>query len=379
MATVIKQPTSQFWTAVFRDSDGKQCKRTTRETNKRRAQAVADQFERAAQGKGNLQRIAQSWRDFVREHYGATLPSSTVREYCENWLALRKVETALATHRRYRNAIDHWLAFLRSDAGRGMDEITREQITAFRNQRLAESATLTANTELKIIKMIFRNARQEDYLLKDPAEAVKTVKNRQSVERRPFTIDELRAILSLADPEWQSLIKFGLYTGQRLGDLASLTWTQIDLERGVIRMTTRKTGKPLQIPIATPLREHLLSMPSSDDPRAPVHPRAHATISAQFERVGTLSNQFSDLLIAAGLRGAQPHRSKGIGRSGKRVGSDLSFHSLRHTAVSLLKDAGVPDAVVMALVGHESSAMSMRYTHVGIDALTKAAETLPEL
>jgi integrase len=52
---------------------------------------------------------------------------------------------------------------------------------------------------------------------------------------------------------------------------------------------------------------------------------------------------------------------------------------LRHTAVSLLKDAGVPDAVVMALVGHESSAMSHRYTHVGKEALARAAKTLPEV
>jgi integrase len=44
----------------------------------------------------------------------------------------------------------------------------------------------------------------------------------------------------------------------------------------------------------------------------------------------------------------------------------LSFHSLRHTAVSLLKDAGVPDAVVMALVGHESTAISQRYTHAAL-------------
>ena len=58
---------------------------------------------------------------------------------------------------------------------------------------------------------------------------------------------------------------------------------------------------------------------------------------------------------------------------------DTSFHSLRHTAVSLLKDAGVPDAVVMALVGHERAAMSHRYTHVGKEALAKATETLPEL
>jgi integrase len=52
---------------------------------------------------------------------------------------------------------------------------------------------------------------------------------------------------------------------------------------------------------------------------------------------------------------------------------------LRHTAVSLLKDAGVPDAVVMALVGHESAAMSHRYTPVGKEALAQAAKTLPEI
>ena len=57
----------------------------------------------------------------------------------------------------------------------------------------------------------------------------------------------------------------------------------------------------------------------------------------------------------------------------------LSFHSLRHTTVSLLKDAGIPDAVVMALVGHESAAMSHRYTHVGKEALTKATGSLPEI
>ena len=58
---------------------------------------------------------------------------------------------------------------------------------------------------------------------------------------------------------------------------------------------------------------------------------------------------------------------------------DTSFHSLRHTAVSLLKDAGIPDAVVMTLVGHESAAMSHRYTHVGKEALAKAAKSLPEI
>jgi len=39
----------------------------------------------------------------------------------------------------------------------------------------------------------------------------------------------------------------------------------------------------------------------------------------------------------------------------------------------------VPDAVVMVLVGHESAAMSHRYTHVGKEALAKAAKSLPEI
>jgi len=55
------------------------------------------------------------------------------------------------------------------------------------------------------------------------------------------------------------LIRFGLYTGQRLADLATLTWAQIDLERDEIRLSIRKTGKSTLIPIAQPLREHLLT------------------------------------------------------------------------------------------------------------------------
>jgi integrase len=160
--------------------------------------------------------------------------------------------------------------------------------------------------------------------------------------------------------------------------LALLRWSQIDLTREEIRLTARKTGKLRLVPIAAPLREHLLTIAGGDNPEAPVHPRASGIMTAQNGRVATLSNQFSALLVACGLREAQSH-DKGVGRKGKRAGFDLSFHSLRHTAVSLLKDAGVPDAVVMALVGHESAAVSHRYTHVGKEALAKAAKTLPEI
>ena len=238
------------------------------------------------------------------------------------------------------------------------------------------SAPATTNLALKVVKMMFRSARLDGFVFEDVAEGVKTVKGNATFERRAFTIEEVRRILDVATDEWRSLVLFGLYTGQRLGDIVALTWSQIDLERDEIRLTTRKTNKPLIVPIAAPLKEHLLEI-VADDPRAPVHPRAFQNVASNQGIVADLSNQFGELLISAGLREAGG--GKGVGRSGRRQGQELSFHSLRHTAVSLLKDAGISDAVVMALVGHNTAAMSRHYTHVGKEALANAARSLPEI
>lgn len=45
----------------------------------------------------------------------------------------------------------------------------------------------------------------------------------------------------------------------------------------------------------------------------------------------------------------------------------------------MLKEAGIPAAVVMEMIGHDSKQMSEHYTHVGTDALKKAAESLPDV
>jgi hypothetical protein len=178
MASLIKKPRSKYWTAAFRDSDGTQHRRSTKETSRKRAQAIADQLEQAAQGKRRLVRLRQNFAEFCREHFQTEAPALSVRDYVGQWLERREAETSFGTQRRYRNAIDHWLKFLGPRADRGLEEITEAQIFAFRDARAKTSATLTANFELKILKMIFRSARRERYLFEDPAEGVKTVKNR---------------------------------------------------------------------------------------------------------------------------------------------------------------------------------------------------------
>ena len=86
--------------------------------------------------------------------------------------------------------------------------------------------------------------------------------------------------LEVADGEWRSMIMFGLYTGQRLADIASLTWSQVDLVNHEIRFFTRKTHRRLVVPIAPPPREHLLKLAGSDHPSAPIHPKAAAVVAA---------------------------------------------------------------------------------------------------
>ena len=46
---------------------------------------------------------------------------------------------------------------------------------------------------------------------------------------------------------------------------------------------------------------------------------------------------------------------------------------------TVLKDAGIPEGVVMELVGPDSKSMSAHYTHVGVEALEKAVAALPEI
>ena len=50
---------------------------------------------------------------------------------------------------------------------------------------------------------------------------------------------------------------FGLYVGQRLGDLSRLTWRAVDFETGEIAFTARKTGRRIVLPLVQPLGDYL--------------------------------------------------------------------------------------------------------------------------
>ncbi|MHA3773685.1 tyrosine-type recombinase/integrase [Verrucomicrobiota bacterium sgz303538] len=374
MAFVFKSKESKYWIAGFLDGSGKRRNRSTKETDQRKAQKIAEEYETAARKKRTARQVRSVISSLHREITGEDMATMTVRQFVEQWLKTKKPETAESTHTFYKGSTDKFLDWLGPKADGELGEITKEQILAFRNNLAGTLAAKTVNHDLKCLRMVFKAAFADSLIAENPAELVKTVRNRAENNRAVFTLDQLAVVLDHAEPEWKSMILFGLYTGQRLGDVASLTWANIDLARGEIRLQTRKTGKHLSLPIPLPLQEHLTSLPASDDPNAPVHPQAFAILERQ-KKTGGLSNQFADILSAAGLRPKTPHR-KGKGTKGRH---SLSFHSLRATATTLLHEAGVPAAVAQALIGHDSEEIHRLYTKVGKDALKDAAAKLPRV
>jgi integrase len=173
----------------------------------------------------------------------------------------------------YQNSLGKFLDFLGPKADAPISEVTKADIIAFRNRLLTQVSAKTANHDLRAVKTLFKSAREDDVIAEDPAGSVKSAHNKAiSPNKRPFTLDELRVVLDAADPEWKSMILFGLYTGQRLADVATLRWSNVDLAKGEIRLRTRKTDKVMILPIAAPPRRYLEGLPSSDDMSAPLSP-----------------------------------------------------------------------------------------------------------
>ena len=190
----------------------------------------------------------------------------------------------------------------------------------------------------------------------------------------PFRIDLLGFPERSAHLDDGGLVLFGLYLGQRLGDLARLTWRAIDTKTGEIAFTTRKTGRRIVLPLVQPLIDYLSALPASDNPNAYIFPNA-----ATHKRTASLSNQFREILSDAGLVEPRGHEAVKQGRSQARETSEISFHSLRHSAVTMLKAAGVSDFIAREIVGHESAAVSRQYTHLTTDDKRAAMRRLPDV
>ena len=263
-------------------------------------------------------------------------------------------------------------------ANRDLSHLTAKDITHLRDDMVKSLSASSANFTVKVLRAALNQARRDGLVDTNEASRVTLLQKVRKFRRRPFTMEEIKRVLTVADDEWRGMVLVGLYTGLRMGDIATLTWSNIDLHQAEVGVTTQKTGRRQVIPLAKPVVQYLVNLPGSDDPNQPLFPRAH-DCKARHKHGGALSNQFHSILVGAGLAQARDHKGKGKGRDAKRQLSALSFHSLRHTATSLLKNAGVSDVVARDIIGHDSEAVSQNYTHIEAATKRKAIAKMPDV
>ena len=400
MASIWKDTRSPYFVACFTAIVGQrraQWKRSTFTTDRKLARRIADELEEAAQGRRDPEvvtslldtifdlrtrrRLHRVFHEVLRKTTGHGMGGKSVRAFSNAWLETTRGEISQATWAKYDQTARLFLDSLGGKAEQDFGAVRREDVARFRDEQGRRVSASTANGMLKIVRIVFTAAEADGVITKNEARSVKKLKDRgQRDSKRAFTLPELRKLLTFCDDEWKSLVIFGFYTGARLGDLAMLTWQNLDLGRDELHYTSRKTRRTVIVPLANALRIHVESLPAGDDPKQPLHPRAYRAVEKE-GRTGTLSRQFGELMAAAGLVAPRTHKAqkKAKGRSARRNLSEISFHALRHTAVSLLKSAGVSDAVARDLAGHESPEVSRLYTHIEDSAKRLAVNKLPEI
>ena len=385
MASVHKQPGKDNWFCAFTDSSGKRRFRSSGTPNKKQAQIICQGWAKAA----NLGRVGKLTPERARNVIASTvadvfivantesLPSNKTRVWADEWIRGKEIEKEPSTVARYRSIVNRFVASLGRKADMDLEAITPEDVARFRDAEAKRLSVVSANLALKITRALLSDACARQYIPRNPAAPalVKVLRVTTETKRRNLTLAEIKKLLGKADTEWHGLILCGVYLGQRLGDLARLKWRSIDFQEDDVALVTQKTGKRIRVPMAKALRSYFLSLDAPDDPDAPVFPKA-----AGAKRVGHLSNQFRNLLADVGLVAVNAHQAaSGKGRSASRVTSELSFHSLRHSAVSMLKSGGASDAMARELIGHQTEAVSRMYTHFSSEDMRKAVNLLPDL
>jgi integrase len=384
MAFLRKFPRSPYWFAGYTDPHGRRVQRSTKQSMRKKAQLVANEWEKAARLAAEKRLGEAQARRVISDIYAVVsnepLLSAVAKDFLTEWAEKRKTDTALRTYQAYKQVARDFIKSLGERASVDISQLTKTDVAKYRDGVLKRTSVANANKSLKYLRIALNAAYKDGFAQDNPAAKLDVFKRRDTdrAERRPFTITELKRIMTQATGEWKGLILFGIYTGQRLKDIARLTWNNIDTENEELRFVTAKTGRRMVVPLASVLLAHLQTMPAGDDPSTPLFPESHAIASKEGSD-SRLSQQFQALLVAAGMATERTKDETGKGRSLRRTVSEISFHSLRHTATSLLKNAGVPEAVAMDIIGHDSEAISRHYTHIETKTKRAALQKLPSI
>ncbi len=275
---------------------------------------------------------------------------------------------------KYEQVCADFLRHLGERSALTLAAISPKDIRSFRDAlSKGGRAPSTVNQVIrKVLSVPFLAAKRLGYIPTNPCDGVESLKDDSEGERQTFSTEQVKALLSAAEGDWKGAILAGFYTGLRLRDITEMRWESLDFEAGNIRIKTKKTGTVLLVPIQADFAAWLKSQRRGIG-KAPVFPELAGKGTGG--RHG-LSGRFKSIMEKAGIKGLILRSSEG---SAGRQTSSLSFHSLRHSFVSALANAGVSAEMRQKLSGHADDRSHAKYTHHEIAKLQDAIGLLPRI
>ena len=155
---------------------------------------------------------------------------------------------------------------------------------------------------------------------------------------------EERRLLGAANPRLQNLIIAALESACRCGELLSLQWRDVDLERGemTIRVEKAKDGDTRVLPISSRLKA-VLKM-AQTDPAGNDYPADKFVFGELGEKTGNISRAWRTCVLKA--YGHDPIWTSTAALAPASLTAlraiDLHFHDLRHEGASRLLETGWP-------------------------------------
>jgi len=279
------------------------------------------------------------------------------REAVEKYLAkLAKENGKDLKMKKYRLNM-HLAPFLKD---KPLTKITTFDVERYKKKRLSEGAAPgSINRELAALSHLFTKAVEWKWIGHKPM----TIKRLKEDPGRItyLTTEQIARLLKAAqedqNPHIYPFILIGLETSMRRMEILSIRLENIDLDKRVIYIPQAKAGAREQ-PITTHLAEILRGYIETTEPDQ------EWFFPASRSRTGhvvAIEKPFRRVVQAAGLDPKEVVR-----------------HTLRHTAITHLVQAGVDLPTVQRISGHKTTQMVFRYSHQNGEHIQTAMDKLEE-
>ncbi|MQR02353.1 site-specific integrase [Glaciimonas soli] len=237
-----------------------------------------------------------------------------------------------------------------------LSSIRGKHLAEYRDSRILASASgNTIRLELAVISHLYEVARKDWGLehLVNPVKVIHKPKLPRGRTRRLYNGEEL-ALLNWCEQNENLRLKYiviiAIETAMRRGELAGLTWQDVNLSTRMIYLDDTKNGESRTIPLSSRALGAFKALEDIKDTRTITSATASQNSSKSEIPIFNLHVDNISAEFLAARRGCHIE--------------GLTFHDLRHEATSRLFEKGFNMMEVATITGHKSMQMLKRYTHL---------------